>query len=299
MKKIKFYLALIVVFAVGLLIVGCNHKKENNIKNLENDNSLLAFYSLTSAGILNDGSTLQRQAVKRNLSTGTIEEVNMEAVNSYMQMMESMFSENPPVVIKNETSDRTKYTNMLVFEATDLSGKKELYTIYFNQTELVDDDDDDDFEDRFENEVEYKIEGIAIIEGIEYQIIGETETEDNEQSLDIVVKLDEKNYVVIEQEIENNEEEYEYTVYKDGRKFTSIEFEVENQNEFEAEFITNEKGYTERYRFYKEGNEVRIRYQSNVQSFTIKATASVDPNTNETIYDYKVVETNKEYRFKD
>ncbi len=297
MKKIKFYLALIVMFAVGLLIVGCNHKKENNIKNLENDNSLLAFYSLTSAGILNDGSTLQRQAVKRNLSTGTIEEVNMEAVNSYMQMMESMFSENPPVVIKNETSDRTEYTNMLVFEATDLSGKKELYTIYFNQTELV--DDDDDFEDRFENEVEYKIEGIAIIEGIEYQIIGETETEDNEQSLDIVVKLDEKNYVVIEQEIENNEEEYEYTVYKDGRKFTSIEFEVENQNEFEAEFITNEKGYTERYRFYKEGNEVRIRYQSNDQSFTIKATASVDPNTNETIYDYKVVETNKEYRFKD
>lgn len=297
MKKIKLLLVFAVLF-LSITLISCRKNQQTTNLNLKNDDDLLAFYSLTSANILSNASKEETRNIrtKKLLSATSEEGIDINTVNTYLQMMESMFSDKAPFVINSGKSDREGYETKVVFEVTDLSGKKDSITLYYNQTELVEEQDEDDM---FENEKEYRLEGVAVIEGIEYQIKGEKEIENDESSLDIKVILDENNYVVIEQEIENNEQEYEYEVYKNGKKYTSISFEVEDGKEFEAEFSTREKGYLETYRFYKEGNKVKIKYRSNEKVFTIKATASIDPETNETVYEYKVMENNSEYKFRD
>ncbi len=288
----KFKLLFVLVAILGLVgLASCT-----NLSNLTfgSDNDLLAFYSLTSANILNDNvNAEQRARLKKDATTevGNQENINMEKVNEYLQMMENMFSNESPIIMEEETSDKPQYEKKVEFLVTDLTGTKATYVIYYNQFEKIEEDDD-------ENEREYRLEGIAIIDEIEYQIKGEREQEDNESSLDIIIKLDDQNYVAIEQETEKAEQEYEYEVFKNGKKYTSISFEVERSQKFEAEFITSEKGYQERYRFYKKNEKVWIKYQSKEKVFTIRAAAKINPETNEVVYEYKVTETNQEYYFK-
>ncbi len=290
MKKIKVLL-LVGMMLLSVAIIGCKKKNTSLIINLKSDNDLLAFYSLSSAKILSTNASLERNVrAKQGAEIGE-NDIDMNAVNEYMQMMESMFSEKAPTIIKTETSDRPEYETKIIFEATDLSGNKDIYVLYYNQIEQIELDED-------ENEIEYTLNGIAIIGETEYQLKGEREVEEGEESLDIVVKLDEKNYVIIEQEVENGEQEYEYEIIKDGKKYKSISFEVENGKEFEAEFITNKNGTKEKYRFYKDGNVVKIKYQSNEKVLIIKATAFKNPETGEVTYTYKVSESNQEYNFK-
>ncbi len=291
MKKIKLFFVAAAIF-MGTLLVGCTN---NTSKAFTSDRDLLAFYSLTSANILTDSSNqLVIPEINNNETTPEVVETSsMINVNEYLTMIEAMFVEEKPLVMNDESSDLSEYEFKVIFEARDLTGKKSNYVIYYNQIEITEKDDD-----IFEEEKEYRLEGVAVIEGVNYQIKGEKELEGRETSLDITIKLDSQNYVVIEQEIDNNEQEYEYEVYKDGKKYTSISFEVINGKTFEVEFMVRDNGYLEKYHFYKVGSEVRIKYQSPSKVFTITATTTINPNTNETIYDYKVTETNQEFQFK-
>lgn len=294
----KKFISLLVFIILGVFFVGCTTATNVN-KTFTNDKNFFGFSALTSAIALGDNSQCMLSTSESSslvsLSNEVNTEVDMEKVNSYLQMMEMMFSDNGPILISEEASDREGYETKLNFSAKDLAGNSTFYTLYINQ-ELFDNDEDDDHD---ENEQEYRLTGIAIVDDVEYEINGKREIENNEFEMEIKITLDSDNYVVICQESEDNELEYEYLIFKDGKKFSKLEFEVEDGKEIELEFRTTENGYRETYHFKKENNEIKIKYSTDKTSYTIKAKASVDPETGETVYTYTVKETNKEYKYKD
>lgn len=168
-------------------------------------------------------------------------------------------------------------------------------------------DKHDKAEDQFKNhhhwydkdeEVEYELNALAVIEGVEYEISGKKEVEydDDEEEIEIkfIVKLDEENYVVIKQEIEDDEIEYEYSVYQNKRKVSTLKFESEEENgKTVVKLTTNENGYKETYKFTKGENYTVIKYQGNKYSYTLVVTTRLDEATGDIVYEYKVKE--KEY----
>ena len=101
-----------------------------------------------------------------------------EELDGYMALVESLLSDGG-FTVTTEASDRADYDVKSVITYRDMHGNTLGYTMYYNETlipDFDDDDDDDDWEDRFEQEEEYAIEGIMIIDGIEYRIHGERST---------------------------------------------------------------------------------------------------------------------------
>ena len=151
-----------------------------------------------------------------------------------------------------------------------------------------------------EDEIEYEINALAIIDGVEYEVLGkkEVETEDDGEEVEIkfIIKLDEENYVKIEQEIEEGEVEYEYSIYQRGRKASTLKFETEEENgKTFIKLSTTENGYKETYKFIVDETHTIIQYKGNGYSYTLIVTSTTDEEGNVT-YNYFVKE--KDYSWK-
>ena len=153
-----------------------------------------------------------------------------------------------------------------------------------------------------EDEVEYEINALAVIDGVEYEVFGkkevETEEDDEEVEIKFIIKLDEGNYVSIEQEIEEDEVEYKYNVYKNGRKVSSLNFESEEENGVSHIKLTttNENGERETYKFIKGEETTVIKYESKGYKYTLVVTSTVDGEGN-VVYDYKVMEKDFTWKY--
>ena len=291
MKK-RNIIILIAVLALGIFIhYGCTNKTSKSIGTKD----LVTFSALSSANILSNTESVNLSLESSSSSlmklSSTVDDIDMDKVNSYLQMMENMLVDDGPILISESVSDKEGYAKKLVFESKDLSGNKETYTLYFNETVLKEKDDDD----LFELEEEFKLKGLAIIDGVEYKMTGSKEIEEDEEELELKITLDESNYVLIEQETETNESEYSYVVVKNGKKVLSMSFELEDGIE-EIVIKSKESGSTEIYKFYKSKGDIVIKHIKNGLEVKIVVKSYQDSN-NETIYEYKVTETNKTYKY--
>ena len=144
-----------------------------------------------------------------------------------------------------------------------------------------------------EDEIEYDINALAVIDGVEYEVLGKKEVEEDDEEVEIkfVIKLDDDNYVSIEQEIEEDEIEYQYNVFKGRRMVSSLKFESEEENgkTFVKLSTTNEAGDRETYKFIKDTDVTIVKYECRGYSYTLMVTASEDAEGN-IVYDYKVKE---------
>lgn len=157
-----------------------------------------------------------------------------------------------------------------------------------------------------DNDVEYAVEGLAIIDGVEYELVGSKEQDsenEDEFELSLMIKKNENDYVILEQEVEDDKQEYEMSVFENGKR--KLAFEIENkENKLEINLAVsevNEEGKTEKVTYnFKQitvNEEVivvikRVTADDFVKIF-VKTT--VDEETGEIIYDYKLEE--KEFHF--
>ena len=144
-----------------------------------------------------------------------------------------------------------------------------------------------------EDEIEYDINALAVIDGVEYEVFGKKEVEEDEEEVEIkfIIKLDEENYVRIEQEIEEDEIEYKYDIYKGRKIVSSLRFESEEEDgkTFVKLSTINETNDRETYKFIKGADVTIIKYECRGYSYTLVVTASEDAEGN-IVYDYKVKE---------
>lgn len=269
MKKKLMVLALTLLVALSISLVACvepgtgkplgDNGKFDDLKTTE---SVYGF-SAASAGILissmGNGSNTAATAAEDEV-TDTLDTAQLD---NYMALVESLLSDGGFNVLA-QTSDREEYTEKMVISYKDMQGATHEYVMYYNQIlEKTETDEEDG-----EVEENYSIEGVMVIDEVDYAIRGErkneTEEGESETETEFVVTLGENKYMRVEQSFETEEDEieqeYSYSLYENNQLIerSSFSFETE-QNETELKMSTLKDGITQVIYFEKEvenGEEV-------------------------------------------
>ena len=156
------------------------------------------------------------------------------------------------------------------------------------------------------------IEGIAILDGVEYALLGvqEIELDDDESETEtkFFITLDDQNWIRIKSEVEMDfedgevEEKYSVAMKKDG-EFSKMSFKIETESdgEMKVHLKTVIQGELVSYTFRRKINDetgetfILIRVIENGQVLHILAVPSVDEVTGEIVYTFTVRETGRGY----
>lgn len=161
-----------------------------------------------------------------------------------------------------------------------------------NRDRDIGDSDDDD---------EVYLKGIVIYEGLEYELIGMREIEEDESEYKFFIALDENNWIHIKTETELDEEKYSIAMKKDG-EFSKMSFKIEQDTDGETKvmFRTLIDGEFVSYMFKRMVNEqdqeiILIKVIENGGVLHIIAVPSIDEVTGETVYEFFVMESGRNY----
>ena len=169
----------------------------------------------------------------------------LNELDRYMGLVDSFLNGNG-YNVRVENSDRAEYEERMTVSYSGLTGNTE-YVMYYNKTLIPDDDRDDDrWDDWDEQEEEYAIGGILVIDGIEYPVQGkrsiESERNEYESETEFRVTLEGGRTVWVEQSESSEGREYEleysYTIRENGRVVERSSFSFEEEgNESELEMV--------------------------------------------------------------
>ena len=178
-------------------------------------------------------------------------------LDGYMGLVDS-FLNGSGYSVEVTNSDRAEYDEMMKISYSGLNGSTK-YEMHYNKMLIPDFDDDDRWED--EEEEEYAIEGVLVIDGMEYPVQGvreiERERNEYESETQFRVTLENGRSVWVEQsessEKDEHELEYSYLIRENGRvvERSSFSFE-EEKGETELEMIAEKNGKRESFSFEKE-----------------------------------------------
>ncbi len=220
-----------------------------------------------------------------------------EGLDAYMELIESLLADGA-FDITEQPSDRQGYESKTTFTYRDMSGQVHSYEMHYNAIAERDagrDRDDD------EDEQEYYIDGVMTIDGVDYPVHGERETEsergERESETEFVVELGRGSRIVVEQSFEEErgetEQEYSYSLYRNGRLEEHCSFEYEDEHgETEIEMTMKTADGTNSFFFTGEivnGREIivlRIGEGRDARSYLV--TRTTDAN-GESAYEYTPV----------
>ena len=178
-------------------------------------------------------------------------------LDGYMGLVDS-FLNGSGYSVEVRDSDRAEYDEMMKISYSGLNGSTK-YEMHYNKMLIPDFDDDDRWEE--EEEEEYAIEGVLVIDGMEYPVQGVREIErergEYESETQFRVTLENGRSVWVEQsessEKDEHELEYSYLIRENGRvvERSSFSFE-EEKGETELEMIAERNGKRESFSFEKE-----------------------------------------------
>lgn len=254
---------LLPVLTIGML-TGCQISTNNSSQNGGTNNNgsnpsaqseqVYAFEAITSAGLLHSLNNNQDVlAVKKAKADETL----VNQIKDYLPSVEAALT-NQSLMTSSEVvaSDRNEYATKVIITYTDIAFVNQTMTMYYNETAIPDDDFDDDWDDQFEEE--YVIDGLIIIDDVEYQMFGKKELDQDEYEVSFTYQIDENNYIKVEQEIENDESEFNYTVIQNRRKVYEYSLEVED-NSVELEVKDRNLGVEKmEFEFLKRDNRTYI-----------------------------------------
>ena len=254
---------LLPVLTIGML-TGCQISTNNSSQNGGTNNNgsnpsaqseqVYAFEAITSAGLLHSLNNNQDVlAVKKAKADETL----VNQIKDYLPSVEAALT-NQSLMTSSEVvaSDRNEYATKVIITYTDIAFVNQTMTMYYNETAIPDDDFDDDWDDQFEEE--YVIDGLIIIDDVEYQMFGKKELDQDEYEVSFTYQIDENNYIKVEQEIENDESEFNYTVIQNRRKVYEYSLEVED-NSVELEVKERNLGVEKmEFEFLKRDNRTYI-----------------------------------------
>ncbi len=208
-----------------------------------------------------DGSSSAEGSTGATSDSEEVVKSQAEEIHQYMRMLDGFFGDD---VVKTEVSANVDvayaYDYKLTITGKDVYGEDVVHIMYYTEKllrEEIEVDDDDWFEEA-EEEIErsYALEGVLVMDGVNYPMRGERseEVENDESEAEIKIRAylnenDFNTFVQVEQELsqERNEteREYVYSVYQSGKlvEKTSVEFETERKNdkekaEYEVEFLS-------------------------------------------------------------
>lgn len=259
MKKTKFLWPLFsLVLLAGCASTSSSGSSEGtsttggieDVINTSESSDLFAYEAATSIGLLATIDTTTVKAANRAVS-----ETLVDQITSYLPSIEAALR-GEEILLQNRLvpSDRTEYEYKLEVQYQDIAAEDVSFTMYYNETPLV----EDDFDDRFDDEEESRIDGLVVIDDAEFAMRGTKEREDDELEVSFSYHIDDSNYVRVSQEIERGEQEFQYEVYENRRMIHSYSLEMENDEvELHSESIGSNL-YLE-FAFFRQQERTLIR----------------------------------------
>lgn len=304
MKNIKKLIFVLVLSVVGIVLIGCSETIERNA--FETRNDVIAFQAISGVELLSNFKEVETQNGPVNKSeNGLVIEDQIEVVNHYLGIVEKYLGTSNGLTVSEETSDLEAYTKLMVIKAVEMTGAEIEYRLYFNETVNVEEENElkDEFNNlnanlEIEEENEYLIEGILIVNQIEYAVEGFREVEEGKESLMLMAKIDEDNFVRIHYEIEEDERVFNYVIKKDG-VISRTKIKVDEENGKLKVKLTFVEGTTKgQYNFEISVDEdevqiVKVKYaikveDEKIEKGSIKIYVRMDEETGEPIYTYKI-----------
>lgn len=297
MKKLFKVIIAAGALATAATLTACtqNTADGGKLNNFTSAESVYAF-SAASAGMIISGTpdqtapdqTAPEQTAPEQTTPDT-PATGQAVPDKYMALVDSLLSEGA-FNITEGASDRAEYEWMTTVSYRDMSGNSHSYVMHYNKYDLN--------HDRHDDEEEYAISGVMVIEGVDYSIRGERETEsergESESETKFTVDLGEGKKMVVEQSYEREgnqtEQEYSYSVYAGGRLTERSTFKYENErNQTEIKMTTTLNGSTEAFYFSSEvirGEQVMIlRTGSGKDAVTYRVTPVEGENGTTYIYE--------------
>ena len=301
----KFVLGFILLSVA--LLSACTEGFQVNTNMFETNEDVISFQALTAFSLLSSSSA--NQSLSQNdsnvllsyqlLEEGTEDPVNEEdpivedepanedpllaTIDPYIGLVEQFLGTNDGLDVFVEASPLEDYALMMTFQTNGLKGETQTYVIHYNMT-ITDEEDD---------ETEFSLEGIMIMDGITYFLTGEREVEADEESIEFIAKLDDDNYVESEYSVESDEIEFEIKVVLNGEIVSETKIEIEyeeDETKIELEFLSGDAKGTYEFTYELEDGEPVLKIEFDVEidgthtKGEIVVSIIVDPVTGETSY---------------
>ena len=241
MKKLLPLLAL-----STLLFTGCSTNPKTPLDPHADPANLYAFQAATSIGVV--GQAVQAVGPQAMMALDKESDPLADKIMSYLPAVEAALTGTDSITSAKEETGQFEggYTLKMEISYKDIAFKDTSFTMLYNETPIVDDEQDDDEDD--EQEIETQINGVIKMGQATYEMHGSRTKEVDEMEVEFTYSIDEHTTVTVEQEIEAGEQEFEYSIVRDGLEILeySISFEgdeieleieqagqVENEVEFE------------------------------------------------------------------
>lgn len=322
MKKLKILIAIVCITLISVAsLAGCDLKPTILDNFTMSFSDAYDYAAMSAVGVMdsfnNNSLTQDALALSGNLEVSGTENNNnkleeeiiseelKQSILDNIQLVNNTISGG---VIKSEVtnSDREEYQYTYSITATNEIGETSNYVFYYNELanieEEEEEEDDEEVKDNSEEELEQEIhlQGIVILNEIEYQMLGDKEIEEGEVEVCFKILLDENNYVIVEQEMEDEEQEFKYMVFENGKKVldTNIEYEYDEESkEMEVVFKTKtpEEQAMYKYTIFEDenGSYIGVRIKTNTSHIKALIEVKVNELGNKEYEIIKITEDNK------
>ena len=246
MKKI---LSIFVLGFTLVLLGACSQLNQTQFS-LDTDEEVFSMSALSTSSLLVNEQTNDPLLDQSNDFIGTLGlETNSEVEDSevetdepnpvdnaekFLNLIEKFASGQAALQVESEVSDNAIYEHKLTFTTMDMLGEQVTYTLYYNETledEVDENDDQDDQDELDDEEKEYTIEGILVVNDQTFEVIGEKEIEEDEQEIKFTAFIDEFNYVTSKYELESDETKLYIEEVKDGVLYAETEIKIETEDD--------------------------------------------------------------------
>ena len=265
---------------MAFALTGCKNK--NNTINI-NAKDVYALSAVSGATYLKEMEENSQQISKLNATSRPTHftETDTNNLSNGLKMFNQVLLDDSltQTTIKTPETDEYygTYNFVMKMSVPNASGSIDEFKMYYNEKETKTEREIEDATE--EVEVSSKLEGIMVVDGTIFDVIGEREFEqegnESESSIEFTTKskTNPLNYIKISQEVENNEVEFEYEIFENGIKISESEFEVEQKNnhtEVELEFKNNNQNKIT-YKMFKgnNSNEFVVNYKNGTITDTI------------------------------
>ena len=252
------------------------------IRDVSNVEKSYARQAATLVGFAG-GMSSDTQGVKSYLTTGDDFQEIAETLNKYFVVASNLIDEEN-TIYEFEVLTEGKYQYKLTVNNNILNDSVETI-MYYNETSL-DGSKKDDL-----NEVSTQLEGLIVQNGISYEFYGEKEIEDDECEVELIIIIDDANYLKVSQEIEHNEKEFEYKFYngdpKKNKPYKTVEIEIDGDNVTIEIAENDEKSNIEfKYTRGQNKNEISANYHKNNKNYENIKIDEDDENKENYKYDF-------------
>jgi hypothetical protein len=287
----KKALILIGLFSLAVL-TACAASLETTEKAFQTNDEVISLSALATTSLI---PTLSNQTVANHnetrLLSSTLNETELELdddpvtdqIEPYIELVEQLLGSNNGLNVVAEVSDLEGYSEKMTFQTSGMAGETKTHVIYYNMT-LEEEEDD---------ESEFSLEGVMIVDGQSYTLVGEREVEEGEEEIEFTAYLDSQNYVVSEYNVESDEVEFEIEVVVNGVTVSQTKVEIKEEDletKVELEFLDGENSGVYEFHFETEDGQSILKIEFDTMIDGVEETGEMivsihlDDLTGETIY---------------